>query len=320
MAWMHTTPMTLPNIPCNCGLKGDIHGYIGLRLIGAQAKEPGGYIQDQTTDIDHVVFNYKDRWIMAKSDTIKFGVAVSGAFLALQATEIDGWGWFKSENKVLYHVDLYGWVYTESLPAGTEPREWYDEELEAWKGDVFWASPSLLGELLPRGPAYDEESTVGVTCTDYEPDYKRWELLDSGANYLGVYLPVDGASGNRYVGNGKWRGEYRTWVQESFHKNTYKVPDLVSLAVPFRDLPAARMSWDVARNKMIIGTYNSITGWWETAGKPIPGVDYTLNFTLPVGVEAEAEDNITLTWYGFDEGDLARTQAAGYVLELGVLV
>lgn len=318
MAWIAVPPISIPTLPIGFSAGGlpFVPGLVGVQAIDAKYSPKAGD-QPFSDDLGKCVFynSNTSKWIMAEGKKVKFGIVADGVFLAIQPTEINGYAWFSDGSRKVYLSIGYGWVYTATLRAGVEPREWYDDDLEAWQGDAFWGRTSLFTSLDPRGVYKGDGVTEAITTADYEPDYERWE---SDTQY-GAYTAAGGATGTRAVGNATWtEGFGVTWIQCSKYSNGTKAKDLRRSYSIFSG-PELLLTWNATASAYVAGSYGSELGWWQNASAPVAGVAYTITFTVPSGSAVTGTD-IELTPSAYVAGDKIPTKAAIYALDWAVMV
>lgn len=320
MPWTFVPPLSIPTLPYIGGYPISAGGasYICANYPSAPPRAIGVRCAGELSNDDEgkCVFYEKatDKWIMAAD--AKFGIVADGTFLAIQATEINGYAWFSDGSRKVYLSLGYAWVYTTALAAGVEPREWYDEDLSAWQGDAFWAGESILTSLAPRGVYKEDGETEAITTSDYVPDYPRW---DSDTQF-GEYTAAGGATGTRYFGNATWTDEDgNTWIQKSSYRDPAKAKDIYRPPVPFWGIPALTLAWDATKSLYIAGTHGNAAGWWQNAAAPVAGVAYTITFTVPEGSEVTGAD-IVLTPSDYATEDWVPTKSSLYALDWAVMV
>jgi len=328
MPWIAVPPLSIPTLPS--GLSAGGVNYLGdsVRFVGVKNATPtdpaDGGAQPNSNDIDKAVWyeSLTEKWIMATIKTFgysgsqaRFGIVAGAYFLQIQATEINGYAWFSDGSRKVYKSVGYGWVYTSTLAAGVEPREWYDDDLSAYQGDAFWAGATILTSLTPRGSYRDDGLTAAITTADYTLDYERWE---SDTQY-NAYTAAGGATGTRYFGNATWTdGDGGTWTQRSAYRDATKAKDIHR---PFSYFigPELLLKWDATASAYVVGTYGDGLGWWQNASAPVAGVAYTITFTVPAGSSVTGSD-IELTPSSYVDGDWIPTKAAIYALDWAVMV
>jgi len=329
MPWVAVPPISIPtdaSVGSAGGLRSIGHGGGGddalPRLVGVQAADakfpPLASEQPFSDDVGKVVFYNSDtsKWIMAAGASVKFGMVADGGFLAIQPTEINGYAWFSDGTNHVYKSVGFGWVYTSTLDAGVEPREWRDDDLAAYQGDEFWAGTTILTSLSPRGIYLDDGSTAAITTAIYTPDYERWE---SDTRY-GAYTAAGGATGTWAVGNATWTdGSGGTWTQRSDHSNGTKAKDLHRPFSYFGGSSELFLQWNATASAYVAGTYGSELGWWQNASAPVAGSAYTITFAVPEESEVTGSD-IELTPSSYVDGDWIPTKVAIYALDWAVMV
>lgn len=318
MAWAFAPPIVTPTLPVGLSAGGLMCIGFGGTGIDSSLRAVGVRCAGEIANGDEgmcVFYNSPtEKWIMAAD--AKFGIVAAGTFLAIQATEINGYAWFSDGSRKVYLSIGYGWVYTTALAAGVEPREWYDDDLAAWQGDEFWAGETIFASLAPRGVYKDDGVTTAITTADYEPDYERWE---SDTRY-GEYTAAGGATGTRYFGNATWRDvDGALWTQRSSYRDATKAKDLHRPAFPFFGIPELTLMWNTAASVYVAGTHGNASGWWQNASAPVAGVAYTITFTVPDGSEVTGAD-IVLTPSDYAAEDWVPTKASLYALDWAVMV
>jgi len=221
-------------------------------------------------------------YVMTK-DCFCYSLKVDGSELKPVYSSINGYAYWEGSGYV-YYSQTYGWVWSNLFP-GYEPVEdrEYDEEKKEWvySGDAFYTISSLPSsedseqEMTGRGTNYGKEAKK-LTAV-----WKRW----ASQKEFGKYEPKGDASGDKYLGLPRFRGNGTDYVRSFAKENGYY------------KYGAIRHSG----SKWVIGEIGSDSGWWE-GSEPSKEGSVTFKFTVNEGSEAKGQD-ISVSLYDYVKGD-----------------
>lgn len=216
-------------------------------------------------------------------DYLSFCLKIDGSVLHPVYSSINGYIYWEG-NGYVYYTLTYGWVWCNLFP-GYEPIEErrYDDEAEkyVYDGDSFYTIPSIPAgdtaerQMRGRGKNYESEEK---TLTAVWP---RWV----GGNEFGKYEPKGDASGDKYLGLPRFRGNGVDYVRSFAKENGY-----------YR-YGAIRYT----QGKWVIGEIGSDSGWHE-GSEPSKEGSVTFKFMKNENSDAKGQ-NISVSLQDYVKGD-----------------
>jgi len=188
-------------------------------------------------------------------------------------SSVNGYIYWEAEGYgCVYYTQSYGWVWCDVFP-GYEPLEEVTQDPATgeakFDGDGFYHIASIPcrdgGEaaMSPCGKLFGKpEKTVRAV-------WRRW----ASQYEFGKYGPKGGASGDRYLGLPRWRGNGTYYVRSPAKEDGHYAYGQIR----FSD------------GKWTVGEVGSDSGWWEGA-EPSKEGPVTFRFVANEGSEAEGAD------------------------------
>lgn len=216
-------------------------------------------------------------------DRLSYSLRIDGSELRPVYSSVNGYCYWEG-NGYVYFSQTYGWVWSSLFP-GYEPLEEreYDEERRefVYSGDAFYVIGSLPTsdgagrEMTGRGANRGKEAKK-VSAT-----WNRW----TSSREFGKYEPQGGASGDRFLGLPRFRGNGTDYVRSFAKENGH-----------YR-YGAIRHT----EGKWVLGEIGSDAGWWE-GEEPSKDGAVTFKFTANEGSEAKGRD-VSVSFVDYVKGD-----------------
>lgn len=217
------------------------------------------------------------------SERLCFSLLVGGSRHLPVFSSINGYIHWSGVGHV-YYTRNWGWVYMSGMFPGYEPVEDYDYEdgERRYTGDAFYTIQSFprggnTVAMMPRGSLRNSGEEKDLT-----PQWPRWTAKNGE---FGEYEPQDGASGTRWLGLPRFRGNGEFFVRSFARKDGYFTYGRIHHA----------------DGKWVIGEPGSDAGWHEGA-EPVRDGQVTFRFTRKEGSQAQGSD-IAVSLYDHVKGD-----------------
>ncbi len=251
---------------------------------------PGFYISDNIwtgtgKDAGLIAFVCSPYGAVMTKNELCYSLNIDGSTAAPVYSSVNGYIYWGT-GRYLYYSSTYGWIISNKFP-GYEPQETYDSETKKYEGDLFWSGTMpALGDgassmFEPRGTGKNQDS--GISPLEVKPSFPRWQ---SSSGVFGEYLPMEGNTGEKYLGVPQWQGDNkelftRSQAQDSSGHYTY-----------------GRIYY--SGETWLIGEQGAEDGWWE--GKE-PQMDGTVVFHFKTLPESEAiGENISVSFKEYVAG------------------
>lgn len=246
---------------------------------------PDGIWCGADSDAGYYAFDAGYSWggrIMSRE--MCYSLSVGGSKLSPVFSSINGYIYWSGSGHV-YYTQTWGWVYMSGMFPGYEPVEDYDYDdgERKWTGDSFYTFYSFpqpgggTATLTPRGSIRESGEAKEMSAT-----WTRWKA--KGGEF-GEYEPVDEATGTRWLGLPRFRGNGEYFVR--------------SFAKTKGHFTYGRIHH--SDGKWVIGEPGSDAGWHEGAEPKRDGT-VTFKFTKNQGSEARGAD-ISVSLYDHVKGD-----------------
>ena len=246
---------------------------------------PDGIWCGADSDAGYYAFDAGYSWggrIMSRE--MCYSLSVGGSKLSPVFSSINGYIYWSGSGHV-YYTQTWGWVYMSGMFPGYEPVEDYDYDdgERKWTGDSFYTFYSFpqpgggTATLTPRGSIRESGEAKEMSAT-----WTRWKA--KGGEF-GEYEPVDEATGTRWLGLPRFRGNGEYFVR--------------SFAKTKGHFTYGRIHH--SDGKWVIGEPGSDAGWHEGAEPKRDGT-VTFKFTKNQGSEARGTD-ISVSLYDHVKGD-----------------
>lgn len=246
---------------------------------------PDGIWCGADSDAGYYAFDAGYSWggrIMSRETC--YSLSVGGSKLSPVFSSINGYIYWSGSGHV-YYTQTWGWVYMSGMFPGYEPVEDYDYDdgERKWTGDSFYTFYSFpqpgggTATLTPRGSIRESGEAKEMSAT-----WTRWKA--KGGEF-GEYEPVDEATGTRWLGLPRFRGNGEYFVR--------------SFAKTKGHFTYGRIHH--SDGKWVIGEPGSDAGWHEGAEPKRDGT-VTFKFTKNQGSEARGAD-ISVSLYDHVKGD-----------------
>ena len=246
---------------------------------------PDGIWCGADSDAGYYAFDAGYSWggrIMSRE--MCYSLSVGGSKLSPVFSSINGYIYWSGSGHV-YYTQTWGRVYMSGMFPGYEPVEDYDYDdgERKWTGDSFYTFYSFpqpgggTATLTPRGSIRESGEAKEMSAT-----WTRWKA--KGGEF-GEYEPVDEATGTRWLGLPRFRGNGEYFVR--------------SFAKTKGHFTYGRIHH--SDGKWVIGEPGSDAGWHEGAEPKRDGT-VTFKFTKNQGSEARGAD-ISVSLYDHVKGD-----------------
>ena len=246
---------------------------------------PDGIWCGADSDAGYYAFDAGYSWggrIMSRE--MCYSLSVGGSKLSPVFSSINGYIYWSGSGHV-YYTQTWGWVYMSGMFPGYEPVEDYDYDdgERKWTGDSFYTFYSFpqpgggTATLTPRGSIRESGEAKEMSAI-----WTRWKA--KGGEF-GEYEPVDEATGTRWLGLPRFRGNGEYFVR--------------SFAKTKGHFTYGRIHH--SDGKWVIGEPGSDAGWHEGAEPKRDGT-VTFKFTKNQGSEARGAD-ISVSLYDHVKGD-----------------
>ena len=246
---------------------------------------PDGVWCGADSDAGYYAFDAGYSWggrIMSRE--LCYSLSIGGSKLSPVFSSINGYIHWSGSGHV-YYTQTWGWVYMSGMFPGYEPVEDYDYEDggRKWTGDSFYTFYSFpqpgggAATLTPRGSIRESGEAKEMSAI-----WTRWKA--KGGEF-GEYEPVDEATGTRWLGLPRFRGNGEYFVR--------------SFAKTKGHFTYGRIHH--SDGKWVIGEPGSDAGWHEGAEPKRDGT-VTFKFTKNQGSEARGAD-ISVSLYDHVKGD-----------------
>ena len=264
------------------------------------------YWMGSGADAGTFLYQFNSVWTIAAQFGNWYNDTTDGATLLPVYASINGYIYFTNGNYYLFYDATYGWVLKQDLlpcleywtyTSGTSGPGTYN-------GDAFWTLSSLPTNGSPIS-AVARGAQRGTTNGPYTGTPKTiayaFDCWTADSTQFGKYNPQGSASGNKYFGVSKWSNGSTLYVRSVSKDST-------------SHFTYGAIKWNSTASKYILGTYNSATGWNESASAPVAGSSWTLTFNQPSGGTVTGS-SVTLSWVGYIQGS---ETVAGYIQNAGV--
>jgi len=236
---------------------------------------------------------YNSSWggyVMTKGQ-FSYSLKIGAAVLKPVYASINGYCYWEGSGYVYYSRVWRSFVWASEFP-GYEPvedREW-DEGKEEWKfsGDSFYVLESLPYSEDRSATAVGRGRNYGKDDVEVAAVWSRWTC----GREFGKYEPKGDASGFRYLGLPRFRGNGEYYVRSFARENGHYRYGAIHYA----------------EGKWVIGEIGSDSGWHE-GNEPSKDGSVTFRFTVNEGSEAQGRD-ITVEHLDYVKGD----ESAGALL------
>ena len=231
-------------------------------------------------------------YIMTKGE-FAYSLKIGNSTLKPVYSSINGYIYWEG-NGYVYYTLTYGWVY---MPSGVFPGyepiedyEWGKEEIIG-TGDAFYTFNSFpSGEddsvsMEGRGSNYDRDPL------ELKATWARWK----SNNEFGKYEAAGDASGDKYLGLPRFRGNGEYFIRSFAKENGYYTYGRIHHS----------------DGKWVIGEVGADSGWHE-GDEPDKEGSVTFKFCKPEGSEAKGS-NITVSLYDYVKGDQTNASYLGEV-------
>ncbi len=246
---------------------------------------PDGVWCGADSDAGYYAFDAGYSWggrIMSRE--LCYSLSIGGSKLSPVFSSINGYIHWSGSGHV-YYTQTWGWVYMSGMFPGYEPVEDYDYEDggRKWTGDSFYTFYSFpqpgggTATLTPRGSIRESGEAKEMSAI-----WTRWKA--KGGEF-GEYEPVDEATGTRWLGLPRFRGNGEYFVR--------------SFAKTKGHFTYGRIHH--SDGKWVIGEPGSDAGWHEGAEPKRDGT-VTFKFTKNQGSEARGAD-ISVSLYDHVKSD-----------------
>jgi hypothetical protein len=224
---------------------------------------------------------------------VSYSLEVDGTRFTPVYSSINGYIFWQG-NGYIYYTQTYGWVLSDRFP-GYEPIEEYvwdeNKQKNVYQGDSFWQISQFPSKedtevkIRGRGAAYEEkEKTLKAV-------WERW-VSD---NEFGEYEGKGGASGKKYLGLPRFRGNGTDYIRSFQRENGYYKYGAIHYA----------------GGKWVIGEVGSDAGWHE-GSEPSKSGSVTFKFCVNKGSDAQGQ-NISVSLVDYVKGDESQPVFLGEV-------